>query len=88
MLLQVSFDIPELFYKIVVLEDLDVLHMEICLRVSLELLFRLTRVNSFQDAHASEILKAELETTNRITPCQVLGRLALFASFYLSSHFF
>jgi len=87
-LLQVSFDRPKLINKIVVLEYLDVFHVEICLCVSLELLSRLTWVNTLNDAYASEILKAQLETTDSVTPCQVLGCLALFASFYLSSHFF
>ena len=55
--LEMSLDVSELLKQIVVLENLDVLHVEVSFVVALELLVRLAWVNSLQDAELSEVLQ-------------------------------
>ena len=64
--LHVGFDLSELLQQLVVLQNLDVLHMVISLVVASELLFWLSRVDSLQDAQASEVVQTHLKRADGI----------------------
>ena len=54
MFLQVGFDAAEFVEKLVVLQDLKILHMEVSFGVSLEALVGLPRINAFQDTNGMQ----------------------------------
>lgn len=66
MLLQVGFDAAEFVEKLVVLQDLKILDMEVSFGVSLEALVGLPRINAFQDAKLSEVLQIDLQGADGI----------------------
>ena len=66
MLLQVGFDAAEFVEKLVVLQDLKILHMEVSFSVSLEALVGLPRINAFQDAKLPEVLQIHLQGADGI----------------------
>ena len=66
MLLQVGFDAAEFVEKLVVLQDLKILHMEVSFGVSLEALVGLPRINAFQDTKLPEVLQIHLQGADGI----------------------
>ena len=66
MSLEVGLDVAELAQKLIVLQDLDILDVEVGLVVALEALIRLAWVHTLQDAELSEVLQTELQSANGI----------------------
>lgn len=66
MSLEVSLDVAEFAQKLIMLQDLDILDVEVGLVVALEALVWLAWVNSLQDAEFAEVLQTELQGANCI----------------------
>ena len=60
MFLQVGLDSAEFVQELIVLQDLQILHMKVCFGVTLEAFVRLPRIDSFEDAKFAEILQIDL----------------------------
>ena len=60
MFLQMGLDSAEFIQELVVLQNLQILHMEVCFGVTLEALVWLPRVDTFEDAKFAEILQIDL----------------------------
>ena len=86
MLFEMRLNISELGQKLVVFQDFEVLHVEVGLVVSLELLAGLSRVNAFDDAESAEVLQADLQVADSIAARFVLGGLTLGAFLDQFSH--
>ena len=50
------FDTPKLFEQLVVLQNFEILDVEVCFVVSLELFAGLSWVDAFENAKSSEVL--------------------------------
>ena len=68
------------------LEDFQVLDMVVCFVVSFELLSWFPRVNSFQDAQATEVLEIDLHGSDCITTSKVLSGFAFLSFLNSFSH--
>ena len=65
-LVQVCFDVSELFQQQVVLQNLEIFDMEVSLVISLQLFARLSWVNPFEYTKSSEVLQTDLEISNGV----------------------
>ena len=66
MSLEVSLDVAEFAQKLIMLQDLDILDVEVSLVVALEALVWLAWVNTLQNAEFAEVLQTELQGANCI----------------------
>ena len=64
--LEMGFYVHEFVEQLIVLQNLDVLHMEVGLVVSLESLVWLARVDALEDAQLSKVLQRHLKSSNGI----------------------
>lgn len=64
--LEMSFDLSEFVEQLVVLQNLQVFHVEVGLVVALDLLLGLTGVDTLENAQAAEILQRHLHISNRV----------------------
>ena len=83
---QMSLDLAEFVQQLVVFQNFEVLHMEISLGGTLELLSWLSWVNAFKDTQSAEVLQGYLHLPDGTTTGEVLCSLSLGALLYLSSH--
>ena len=86
-LFEMGLDLAEFVEQLVVLQYLEVLHVEVSLSVALELLPWLSWVDSFEDAESSEVLEGQLHYSDGITACQVLGCFTLGSLLDFLAHF-
>ena len=64
--LEMCLDGTELVEKLVVLQNLDILHMEVSFVVTLEFLVGHARVDALEDAQFAEVSETDLKGANRI----------------------
>jgi len=66
MFLQMGLDRAEFIQKLVVLQDLQILYMEVSFVVTLEALVWLPWVDALQDAKLAEVLQIDLQRADSI----------------------
>ena len=87
-LLEVGLDFSELLEQMVVLQNLQVLHVEISLVVALDFLLWLARVHALQDAEAAEVLQRDLHVADGVGPSFELRGISFGAGFDAFAHFY
>jgi len=86
-LLEVSLDLSELVEELVVLEDLQVLHVVVGLSGTFEFFLGLSGIHTLQDAEASEVLERQLQLADGLGTGQVLRLLSLLALLDFLRHY-